>query len=188
MKPGIRAGLTVPQFVGKNSPNPNTPWYRNDYKDFGPAVGFAWQVPWFGAGKTTLRGGYQMTFQQGQVPNALTQENVVPGSTYSSIYQGDPLTAPYLDLTKVQANIPAPVPIKPMQGVPDLRQAVSNLYPVRHRAKSLRGEHHALRDQEHHIQPDPRCTLYRYVGQETMERRFRHECAEFPVQRTEGSI
>lgn len=118
MKPGIRAGLTVPQFVGRNSPNPNTPWYRNDYKDFGPAVGFAWQVPWFGAGKTTLRGGYQMTFQQGQVPNALTQENVVPGSTYSSIYQGDPLTAPYLDLTKVQANIPAPVPIKPMQGVP----------------------------------------------------------------------
>jgi hypothetical protein len=118
MKPGIRAGLTVPQFVGKNSPNPGTPWYRNDYKDFGPAVGFAWQVPWFGAGKTTLRGGYQMTFQQGQVPNALTQENVVPGSVYSSIYQGDPLTLPYLDLTKVQANIPAPVPIKPMQGVP----------------------------------------------------------------------
>jgi len=118
MKPGIRAGLTVPQFVGKNSPNPNTPWYRNDYKDFGPALGFAWQVPWFGEGKTTVRGGYQMTFQQGQVPNALTQENVVPGSTYSAAYQGDPSSAPYLDLTKVQANIPAPVPIKPMQGVP----------------------------------------------------------------------
>jgi hypothetical protein len=118
MKPGIRAGLTVPQFVGKNSPNPGTPWYRNDYKDFGPAVGFAWQVPWFGAGKTTLRGGYQMTFQQGQVPNALTQENVVPGSVYSSTYVGDPLSAPYLDLTMVQAHIPAPVPIKPMQGVP----------------------------------------------------------------------
>ena len=117
MKPGARAGLTVPQFVGKNSPHPNIPWYRNDYKDFGPAVGFAWQVPWLGAGKTTIRGGYQMTFQQGQVPNALTQENVVPGSTYNGNYQGDS-TNPYLDLTKVQANIPTPVPIKPMQGVP----------------------------------------------------------------------
>src|SRR5215467_7735182 len=118
MKPGIRAGLTIPQFVGKGSPHPNTPWYRNDYKDFGPAVGFAWQVPWFCAGKTTVRGGYQMTFQQGQVPNALTQEQVVPGSTYSASYVGDPSTTPYLDLTKVQANIPAPVPIQPMQPVP----------------------------------------------------------------------
>jgi hypothetical protein len=117
MKPGARAGLTIPQFVGKNSPNPSTPWYRNDYKDFGPAVGFAWQVPWFGEGKTTVRGGYQMTFQQGQVPNALTQENVVPGSTYAANYQGDSNT-PYLDLTRVQAAIPAPVPIKPMQAVP----------------------------------------------------------------------
>src|SRR5215475_15881890 len=59
-----------------------------------------------------------MTFQQGQVPNALTQENVVPGSTYGANYQGDPSNAPYLDLTKVQSAIPAPVPIKPMQGVP----------------------------------------------------------------------
>jgi hypothetical protein len=120
MKPGIRAGLTIPQFVGKGSPNPGTPWYRNDYKDFGPALGFAWQVPWFGKDKTTLRGGYQITFQQGQVPNALTQENVVPGSTQSPVYQGDPLAAPYLDLSKVQAVIPVPIPgaVKPMQPVP----------------------------------------------------------------------
>jgi len=118
MKPGIRADLTIPQFVGKNSPNPDTPWYRNDYSNFGPAVGFAWQVPWLGADKTTVRGGFQMTFQQGQVPNALTQENIVPGSTYAANYQGDPSNAPYLDLTSVQSVIPTPVPIKPMQGVP----------------------------------------------------------------------
>ena len=116
MKPGIRAGLTIPEFVGKNSPNPNIPWYRNDYKDFGPAVGFAWQVPWFGAGKTTVRGGYQMTFQQGQVPNALTQENVVPGSTYGANYQGDPSNAPYLDLTKVQSAIHASGRCHPIRG------------------------------------------------------------------------
>jgi hypothetical protein len=117
MKPGIRADLTVPQFVGKNSPNPSIPWYRNDYKDFGPAIGFAWQLPWFGEGKTTIRGGYQMTFQQGQVPNALTQENVVPGSTYNGNYQGD-ATVSYLDLTTLPSLVPVFVPIKPMQGVP----------------------------------------------------------------------
>jgi hypothetical protein len=117
MKPGERAGLTVPEFVGKHSPNPDTPWYQNDYKDFGPAIGFAWQVPWFGEGKTTLRGGYQMTFQQGQVPNALTQENIVPGSTYNGNYQGD-ASVSYLDLTTVQSYIPVPIPIKPMQGIP----------------------------------------------------------------------
>jgi hypothetical protein len=113
MKPGIRSALTVPQFVGKNSPNPSTPWYKNDYKDFGPAIGFAWQFD----NKTTVRGGYQITFQQGQVPNALTQENIVPGSTYNGNYQGD-ASVSYLDLRNVQASIPVPVPIQPMQGVP----------------------------------------------------------------------
>src|SRR5262249_29946589 len=41
MKPGVRAEPTVMQFVGKNSPNPNTPWYPDDYNNFNPAVGFA---------------------------------------------------------------------------------------------------------------------------------------------------
>src|SRR5207344_2173056 len=85
--------------------------------NFGPAIGFAWQVPWFGADKTTVRGGYQMTFQQGQVPNALTQENIVPGSTYAGNYQGD-ASISYLDLRNVPSAVPVPVPILPMQPVP----------------------------------------------------------------------
>ncbi len=36
--------------------------YNKDLINFGPAVGFAWQIPWFGKGKTTLRGGYQTTY------------------------------------------------------------------------------------------------------------------------------
>ena len=35
--------------------------YPRDRNNFGPAIGFAWQVPWFGEGKTTVRGGYQVT-------------------------------------------------------------------------------------------------------------------------------
>ena len=118
MKPGVRGDLTTVQFVGKNSPNPGTPWYADDYNNLGPAVGFAWQVPWFGEGKTTIRGGYQMTFQQGQVPNALTQENNVPGSTNNARYTGDSGANAYLDLTKLPSIVPVPNIIKPMQPVP----------------------------------------------------------------------
>jgi hypothetical protein len=56
------AKLTTIEFVGPNSPNPSKSVLPNDLNNFGPAVGFSWQVPWFGEGKTTLRGGYQMTY------------------------------------------------------------------------------------------------------------------------------
>jgi hypothetical protein len=117
------------QYVGKNSPNPGTPWFNNDYKDFGPAVGFAWQVPWFGEGKTTVRGGYQMTYNQGQAANSITQENVVPGATLGGSYGGDSSPAnSYLDLTKVAKQIPVIQIITPMQPIPvtDRTQQVYN--------------------------------------------------------------
>jgi len=41
--------------------------YHVDYKDFGPRVGFAWDI--FGNGKTALRGGYSLTYD---VPNFAT--------------------------------------------------------------------------------------------------------------------
>ncbi len=41
--------------------------YNVDYKDFGPRVGFAWDI--FGNGKTALRGGYSLTYD---VPNFAT--------------------------------------------------------------------------------------------------------------------
>jgi hypothetical protein len=41
--------------------------YEVDYKDFGPRVGFAWDI--FGTSKTALRGGYSLTYD---VPNFAT--------------------------------------------------------------------------------------------------------------------
>ncbi len=41
--------------------------YHVDYKDFGPRVGFAWDI--FGNGKTAVRGGYSLTYD---VPNFAT--------------------------------------------------------------------------------------------------------------------
>lgn len=116
--PGARGQATTLQFVGKNSPNAGTPWFSDDYKDFGPAVGFAWQLPWFGAGKTTVRGGYQMTYLQGQASNSITQENVVPGSTLGGTYGGDSAANAYLNLASVAAQIPVIQIYKPMQAVP----------------------------------------------------------------------
>jgi Carboxypeptidase regulatory-like domain len=128
-KPGVRGNVTTMQYIGKNSPNSGTPWFNNDYKDFGPAVGFAWQVPWFGEGKTTVRGGYQLTYNQGQAANSITQENVVPGATLAGTYAGDSTAAnAYLDLTKVANQIPVIQIIKPLQPIPttDRTQQVYN--------------------------------------------------------------
>ena len=33
-----------------------------NFNNIGPAIGFAYTLPWFGEGKTTIRGGYQQTF------------------------------------------------------------------------------------------------------------------------------
>ena len=97
---------------------PDKTFFPNDYNNFGPAVGFAWQVPWFGAGKTTVRGGYQITYNGLPSFNSLTQTQVTPGSTLAVNYQGDSGANAYLDLTKLSSLVPAPQIIKPMQPVP----------------------------------------------------------------------
>jgi hypothetical protein len=121
MRPGARADVTALQFVGKGSPNPDIPWYPNDYNNIGPAIGFAWQVPWLGAGKTTVRGGYQITYQINQSGNNIIQEINVPGASDIASYI-PASNAPYLDLTMVSPSLipvrtltPSGAPLKPMQ-------------------------------------------------------------------------
>ncbi len=61
---GISAGaLTQLQLVGKNSNHPDTLLYKNDWNNFGPAVGFSWTLPWWGKDKTVVRGGYAISYQ-----------------------------------------------------------------------------------------------------------------------------
>ena len=127
MNPGVRGDVTSMEFVGPNSPNPDKSIYKKDFNNFGPAIGFAWQVPWFGAGRTTVRGGYQVTYQGGGRFDELQNGAFVgptlfpgplgapPGSTYSA---GLFTQGVYLDLTSVAANVPIPVPVAPMQPVP----------------------------------------------------------------------
>jgi hypothetical protein len=116
MRPGVRADVMALEFIGPNSPNPNKTVYPNDWNNFGPAIGFAWQVPWFGEGKTTVRGGYQVTYQTRGFSSIEGALSSAPGATYNASYSGDSST-PYLDLTSLAAGLPAPVPTLPMQPI-----------------------------------------------------------------------
>jgi hypothetical protein len=45
MKPGARGDLMEIIYVGPNSANPDQAIYKRDLNNFGPAVGFAWNIP-----------------------------------------------------------------------------------------------------------------------------------------------
>ena len=72
------SNFTQVQFVGKNSPNPNlgVNLKGDDLHDFAPAIGFSWNVPWFGKGKTVLRSGYGINYPAA-LRNFITVDNTV---------------------------------------------------------------------------------------------------------------
>lgn len=116
-RPGARADMTELTFVGPASPNPDQSVYEGDLNNFGPAVGFAWSLPWFGKGRTTLRGGYQISYVGGGQANT-TSEGIIanpPGSTASATYTPNNV---YLDLASVSSVVPVPTTARPMATIP----------------------------------------------------------------------
>jgi hypothetical protein len=109
--------LTTIEFVGPNTPNPSKHVQPQDGNNFGPAIGFAWQVPWFGAGKTTIRGGYQVTYN-GSNRDLVASEAILggaPGATLSSTTNtADPDIAAILATRALNLqDIPTLVPVRP---------------------------------------------------------------------------
>jgi len=108
--------LTTIEFVGPNTPNPDKSVLPNDLNNFGPAVGFSWQVPWFGEGKTTLRGGYQLTYGgSGRLVGggfANTIEGVA-GNSPGAISNGRTVQSDYSTTVLNLANAYQLVPVKP---------------------------------------------------------------------------
>jgi hypothetical protein len=120
-----RAAITELIFVGPESPNPDERPYSRDLNNFGPAVGFALQLPWLGAGKTVLRGGYQLSYTG--IGQANSVEGIIanpPGSTYADTYT---ISNQYVDLAHISSLIPVPKTVNPMQAFPvtDRTQTIS---------------------------------------------------------------
>ena len=125
-KPGARSDMTEVIFIGPDSPNPNQGVYAKDLNNFGPAVGFSWMLPWFGKGRTTLRGGYQISYVGGGQTNT-TSEGIIanpPGSTAAATYTPSNV---YLDLASVSSVVPVPTTAQPMSTIPinDRTQTIS---------------------------------------------------------------
>jgi hypothetical protein len=108
-----KGDLSVVEFVGKNSPNPDRQLYKDDWNNIGPAIGFSWQLPWFGAGKTTLRGGYGISYTGGGGAFDLdTAVGAMPGINNSETVT--PTT--FTDLSTIV--LPVPITNKPLLPVP----------------------------------------------------------------------
>jgi hypothetical protein len=131
MKPGTRADDTEIIYVGPNSPNPDQAIHSRDLNNFGPAVGFAWQVPWGGKGKTTVRGGYQVQFLGGGRGFVLdTAIGNPPGS--SNTANCITCTASFFSIEQLVAN-PSLVPVQPTV----LPKATGTIIPVTDRTGLL---------------------------------------------------
>jgi hypothetical protein len=95
-QPGrLNGSLTVVEFVGKDSPNPDRKIYKDDWNNFGPAVGVSWSPSFLGKDKTVFRAGYGISYQHaaelrlfnadvGRIPGVSNRVMYTP-ATYQSL-------------------------------------------------------------------------------------------------------
>jgi hypothetical protein len=106
------------ELVGPNSPNPDKGLYKNDWNNFGPAVGFSWQLPWFGEGKTNVRGGYQISYAKpSNLANLVNFILLNPGFSNQAQTNG-PLDGNYFDLRNLHSFVPIPPATEPLRPIP----------------------------------------------------------------------
>jgi hypothetical protein len=117
MAPGKRGEDTQLVLGGPGSASPDLRPFSKQFTNFGPALGFAWQVPWFGAGQTTVRGGYQLTYLSERLGGHETALANPPGTSWQSIFDGGP-GLEYFDLARLTQIIPNAPPVLPMASIP----------------------------------------------------------------------
>jgi hypothetical protein len=110
--------LTVMEFYGPKTVNEGQSIYRKDRNNLGPAIGFAWQLPWFGRGKTNIRGGYQITYAGGgRYVNLANYIFSNQGFVFRANTQG-PTDGSYFNVQNLQGLIPIPPSTPPMAPIP----------------------------------------------------------------------
>jgi hypothetical protein len=110
--------LTTLEFIGPDTTNPGKSVIPHSRMNFGPAIGFAWQVPWFGEGKTTVRGGYSIQYQRISVRedilapasggNTRNQQAAITDADIASIIGTRAVT--FTDLPTLVPRLPAVAP------------------------------------------------------------------------------
>lgn len=70
--------------IGPGGLHPDESIYNRSWKNFGPAVGFAYDIPWLGRGRTSIRGGYQLSYisMSGNFNTVQSAAGQNPGFTY----------------------------------------------------------------------------------------------------------
>lgn len=119
------AKLTAVRFIGPETSNPDKKVVPADYNNFGPAFGFAWTLPWFGEGKTTVRGGYQITYggnfggtgiAAGGAGNTLDTVMGAGAQTTAQLSLYNEYASQYYDLTRVAEFTPVRPTAQPTPG------------------------------------------------------------------------
>ncbi|MCL2878276.1 MAG: carboxypeptidase-like regulatory domain-containing protein, partial [Acidobacteria bacterium] len=109
----------VYDFIGSGTRNPDRMAWNRDTNNFAPHVGFAWQLPWFGRGMTTLRGGYSVSYSQVNNFNMYgvwIADIATAATAYAQLYRGEGFTGTgpyesYMDITDLGDS--RLLPIKP---------------------------------------------------------------------------
>jgi hypothetical protein len=121
------AGGFVFQTVGKNSDNPSTPLYNEDYNNFAPRVGFAYSPDFKsgfisrltgGPGRMSIRGGYGVFYDR------------IFGNLYRNSSANPPFSNTYNEFPfDVIQNIGRPSTLGPITAVGDGAELLVNLFP-----------------------------------------------------------